>query len=168
MSPLRLFGAKGAQNGQLRKLGLQIRSFSVEIGLQTFAVLWIPFSAKACKFQPAELVTVCLRFVTACFWVEKVRKSGPVPELRSTSFFAGFFAARQPAEEKALKMVNSEKSVFRVRRQVGCLSLKFRSFSVESRSLRLSPLRHRSLWGQKVRKSGQVPKRTSLLASLSQ
>ena len=37
--------------------------------------------------------------------------------------------------QKALKTVNSEKSVFRVRRQVGCLSLKFRSFSVERRSL---------------------------------
>ena len=39
----------------------------------------------------SPLVTVRLRFVTARFWVEKVRKSGP----------AGFSAARQPAENLA-------------------------------------------------------------------
>ena len=34
-----------------------------------------------------NLVTVRHRFVTARFWVEKVRKSGPVPEFRSRRVF---------------------------------------------------------------------------------
>ena len=64
-----VFGAKSAENGELRKmrflvrrqkcsLGLQIRSFSAENLLQVFAVLRNPFSPrKTCEFQPAELVT---------------------------------------------------------------------------------------------------------------
>ena len=35
---------------------------------------------KAGNFHPAELVTTCHRYVTAPFWVEKVRKNGQVPD----------------------------------------------------------------------------------------
>ena len=81
--------------------------------------------------------------------------------------------------QKALQTVESEESVFRVGLQVGCQSLQIRRFSVESglhtttlfsfplsgrksgefqpaEHHRLSPLRHRSLWGRKVRKTSSA------------
>ena len=134
---------------------------------------WRPmarFRSKSGKFQPAELVTVRLRFVTARFWVK-----GP------SSQSSGF---PRPAEDLVGLRPVSPPSLFHW--QVGCLSLKFRSFSVESRSLcsrfrfarktgefhpaKLVTVCHRlvtALWGRKMRKS-PVPERMSFLASLNQ
>ena len=115
MSPLRhrsVFGAKSAQNGQLRK----VRFFVSDVKCGAWASKFARFRSKsgsrrspcsgfrflprkACKFQPAELVTVCLRFVTARFWVEKVRKSGPVRELVLRRVFRGPTARRGPGSE---------------------------------------------------------------------
>ena len=97
--------------------------------------------------------------------------------------------------KKCSKRPTPKSSFLRVRRQVGCLSLYIRSFSVKNRLQtltvlltsfparksrqipsrrachRLSPLRHRSplFWAEKVRKSGQVPEfqRTSFFAGFS-
>ena len=130
------------------------------------------------------------------FWAQKCAKPGPVPELLLRRVFRGPTARRGPGLEsdspprwsvsprsirlrfwckKALKEVESEESVFRVGLQVGCPSLQIRTFGPEKRRTparrachRLSPLRHRSLWGRKVRKSAPVPERTRFLASLSQ
>ena len=117
-------------------LSLQIRSFS-EIGLQTFAVLWIPFSARKSRQIPSR--RACHRSSPLAFGSKKVRKSGPVPEFRRV--FHGTAACRGPCSErgslprslvtvchrlchrsvlfrfwckKALKTANSEKFVFRV------------------------------------------------------
>ena len=81
MSPVFVFGAKSAENGQLRKVRFFVSD--VESGaraskfarflpnrLYAFAVL-----RKACEFQPAELVAACHRFVTARFLGAKVRKT---------------------------------------------------------------------------------------------
>ena len=72
MSPLRhrsVFGAKSAENGELRKVRFSCPASNVLPGppnslvfpenrLQMFAVLRNPFSTpKACEFQPTELVT---------------------------------------------------------------------------------------------------------------
>ena len=80
--------------------------------------------------------------------------------------------------QKALKTANSEEFVFCVRRQVGCLSLKFRSFSVESKQtltllrIQLSARKTGEFHPAEVvtvcHLLGRKPERTSSLASLSQ
>ena len=84
-----VFGAKSAQNGQLRKVCFSCQtasgmpepqvSFSVESRLQTLT-LRIPLSArKTGEFHPAKLVTACHRFVTALFWAAKCAKAAKFP-----------------------------------------------------------------------------------------
>ena len=60
---------------QMGCLSLKFRSFSVESRLQKVTLL----RRKTGEFQPAEVVTVCHRFVTALFGAEKCAKA-PVPE----------------------------------------------------------------------------------------
>ena len=63
-----------------RQVSLKFRSFSVESRLQTLTLLRIPLSArKTSEFHPAELVTVCHRFVTALFWAKKCAKAAKFP-----------------------------------------------------------------------------------------
>ena len=75
------------------KIGSLERSRSTDLGGR--AKSRFPFSArKAGKFRPAELVTACHRYVTALFWVQKVRQSGQVPDFPKTSFFTEFSVFR--------------------------------------------------------------------------
>ena len=107
MSPLRhrsVFGAKSAQNSQLRKVRFSCQTSNVvpePSNSLVFGRKRAPDARcaldSAGKFHPAELVTVRHRFVAARFWVEKVRKSGPVPERR---VFRGTTASRGPASER--------------------------------------------------------------------
>ena len=205
------FGAKSAENGQLRK----VRFFmsDVESGARASKFARFPpktgsrrlpcskfrfLPRKACEFQPAEL---CHRFVA--FWVQKAQSRAPSPQgfSRSDSPPRTRLNVRQPAEvvRQPAELVTTEESPLhpapflvqkapngRVRRvlfcvglRVGCPSLQIRRFSVESglqtttaqfsafgpekRRIparrachRLSPLRRRSLWGRKVRKTSSA------------
>ena len=106
-----VFGAKSAQNGQLREVcffrvrrqvwcpSLLIRSFSAENRLQTLTLLWIPFSAWKSRQIPSR---------RACHRSSPLRhrsllgpKSAQNRPSSRTSFFAGFSVARQPAENLA-------------------------------------------------------------------
>ena len=97
-----VFGAKSAENGQLRKARFFVSD--VESGARASKFARFPpktgskrspcsefrfLPRKACEFQPAELVAACHRFVTTGFLGAKVRKTGPSS------------AARQPAEDQS-------------------------------------------------------------------
>ena len=118
MSPLRhrsVFGAKSAENGELRKVRFFVSGVKCAAWASKFACFrsksgsacselrFLP--RKACEFQPAELVTACFRFVTARFLGAKVRKTGPSSGTRSPQGFPRsdspartWLGARQPAE----------------------------------------------------------------------
>ena len=136
-----VFGAKSAENGQLRQArfcvkrrkwcpSLQVRSFSAELR-------FLP--QKACEFHPlnsSPLVTACHHSLFRCKSAqnrlsdsEPVLGGGPRKTLRRSS---GTGPARWAC-------------------RVGCLSLQIRRFSVESGRRRP---------GRKVRKSAPVPERT--------
>ena len=178
-----VFGAKSAENGQLRKVRFFVPD--VESGARASKFARFPpktgftrfLPRKACEFQPAEPVAACHRFVTTRFLGAKVHKTRPSSRAPWLRFLV----------QKALKTVESEESVFCVGLQVGCPSLQIRRFSVESglqtttllsfplsekRRIparrachRLSPLRRRSLWGRKVRQKKKACE-TSSAASM--
>ena len=76
-------------------LSLKFRWFSVESGLQTTTLLRLPLSTrKTGELQPAEVVTVCHRFVTASSPGRKVRKSGS----REDSVLGKFESIMEPGD----------------------------------------------------------------------
>ena len=88
-----VFGAKSAENGELRKVRFFVPGVESGAWASKFArfppktgsrrspcseIRFLP--RKACEFQPAELVAACHRFVTTRFLGAKVRKTGPSPQ----------------------------------------------------------------------------------------
>ena len=113
-----VFGAKSAENGQLRKVRFFVSDVESGARASKFARFLpktgsarLPRSEfrflprKACEFQPAELVAACHRFVTARFLGAKVRKTRPSSRAPSPQGFSRpdspprtRLNVRQPAE----------------------------------------------------------------------
>ena len=155
MSPLRhrsVFGAKSAENGELRKVRFFVSGVNCAAWASKFACFRsksgsrrLPCSGfrflpgKACKFQPAEPVTA---LSPLAFWSQKVRKSGPSPPRTCSergspprwSVSPPRWSVSPPSLSPLTSLLRHRSgfSFFRVGRQLGCLSLKFRWFSVES------------------------------------
>ena len=113
-----VFGAKSAENGELRKVRFFVSD--VESGARASKFACFPpktgsrrslcsefrfLPRKACEFQPAEPVAACHRFVTARFLGAKVRKTGPSSRAPSPQGFSrpdspprSRLGVRQPAE----------------------------------------------------------------------
>ena len=113
-----VFGAKSAENGELRKVRFFVSCVKSSAWASKFArfpsktgsrcspcseIRILP--RKTCEFQPAELVTACHRFVTARFLGATVRKIGPSSRAPSPQGFSRpdspprcSRVTRQPAE----------------------------------------------------------------------
>ena len=100
MSPL-AFGAKKCSKRPTSRIPEKFVFFSQTasevpqpLDLLTRTLLSISVFA---KIHPAELVTVCHRYVTAPFWAEKVPKNGQLPDFPKTSFFTQFSGFFRPS-----------------------------------------------------------------------
>ena len=68
---------------------IDLRVFGRKQAPETYAPIdFRVWPEKAAKIHPAELVTLCHRFVTLSFWAEKRALNGKFPEFPKTSFFS--------------------------------------------------------------------------------
>ena len=180
MSPLHpapVFGAKSAQNGRVRRVrfcvGLQVGCPSLQVrrffGRKPAPDVSFPLSGrKSGEFQPAEHVTACHRFVTAVRQPAELVTTDVTTDVTAPS--GSVFGAKSAQNVRVRRVRFSCRTasgmpeppnpqVFGRKRAPdvsfplsGRNSGEFQPAEHVTACHRLSPLRHRSLWGRKVRK----------------
>ena len=167
MSPLHpapVFGAKSAQNGRVRRVRFSCRTASGMPKPPSSLVFRRKPAPDVSKFQPAEHVTACHRLMR---WSVSPPSLSPLMSPMSPLHPAPVFGAKR-SSPKSPFFVSDCKWDARASKFAGFRSKagsrrQFSAFGPEKRRIparrachRLSPLRHRSLWGRKVR---ECPKR---------